>query len=495
MDRADGLTPRRVVQDQPMPPAESQHAGPADDAKIAGLLRQLPSVDALAERVADAQDVQPPRTLVTEACRSVIDDCRRRIRLGELPGVDVGTLAQQAAGQLSAMDRPVLESVINATGILLHTGLGRSPMAAEAVAALADVGQHYAPVEIDMQSGQRNRRADVVRDLLCSLTGSESATVVNNNAAATLLTLAAVAGGKQVIVSRGELIEIGGSFRLPDVMQISRATLREVGTTNRTRLADYADAVGPETGAILKAHCSNYRIVGFTEATPVEDLVGLAQQHDVPLIDDIGSGALRSMARYGLADEPVASQSIAAGAGLVLFSGDKLLGGPQAGIIVGRRQWIERIESHPLYRAFRVDKLTLAALGRTLQLHRDPAEVERKIPLYRMLCLTLTQLRQRGEALAGQLNGKLGSVRCEVVEAQAHVGGGSTPAQAIPSIALRLTPGDGGEQQWADRLRQANPRVLSRLAKDAVWFDLRSVLDDQLNDLARAIVDTAPVPR
>lgn len=455
-------------------------------------LRALPAVDALVDAVVDKLETKTPsRVMLTRICRDTIEHQRQQILQGDDAATEMQTLAQLATEAWHRSNEPVLSSVINATGILLHTGLGRSPLSDQAVAALTDVAKHYAPVELDMASGKRNRRADVVRSLLCELTGSESATVVNNNAAATLLTLAAVAENKEVIVSRGELIEIGGSFRLPDVMEISRATLKEVGTTNRTRISDYAKAITPQTGAILKAHSSNYRIVGFTEDTGIKALVKLGNEHGIPVIDDIGSGALHDMHPYGLGDEPVAKDSIDAGADLVLFSGDKLLGGPQAGIIVGKREWIERIETHPLYRAFRVDKLTFAALASTLQIHRDPQAVQQHIPLYIMLSLTMEQLHERAKQLTTQLENKLASADVQVIESEAFVGGGTTPAQAVPSVAVRITPKSGREQQWADQLRQTKPPVLVRIAEGGLWFDMRSIMPDQFDALAKCIMDIA----
>lgn len=471
----------------------SDNTETADHPAMNQTLRQLPSVDALVSQV-QHRSIEPAisSTLIKQAARHIIEQQRKSILAGDLStATGLEALAGMTFERLEILARPILSSVINATGILLHTGLGRAPLARETVLALTDVAGHYAPVELDMQSGKRNRRADVVRALLCELTGSESATVVNNNAAATLLTLAAVAAEKQVIVSRGELVEIGGSFRLPDVMQIGRATLCEVGTTNRTRIADYAQAITPDTAAILKVHPSNFRIMGFTEAASLEQLVQLGHEHDLAVIDDIGSGALHPMDKYGLIDEPVASDSIRAGADLVLFSGDKLLGGPQAGIIVGSHQWIDRIEQHPLYRAFRVDKLTFAALGRTLQIHRDIAEVERQIPLYQMLVLTMDELHHRGQALFERLTNHIKSATLEVIESEAFIGGGSTPAQAIPSVALCLKPHDASEQQWADRLRKAKYPVLARVTQGKLWFDLRSVMSDQHDALVESIMDIA----
>src|SRR5207253_3598418 len=299
--------------------------------------------------------------------------------------------------RLHRESQPRLRGVINATGIVLHTNLGRAPMAEEAARAAYDAARGYLNLELDLETGKRASRQDAVRDRVCRLTGAESATAVNNNAAATVIVLRALCAGKEVILSRGQLIEIGGSFRIPEIMAVSGAVLREVGTTNITRLADYEKAIGSNTGALMQVHSSNYRISGFTKSVPLADLVGLGKKHSLPVIDDIGSGALIDFSRFGFQGEPVARDSIVAGADLVLFSGDKLLGGPQAGLLAGRRDLIQKIEKDPLMRAFRLDKMTLAALEATLRLYLNEERALQEIPGLRMLGLPLPELCQRAE--------------------------------------------------------------------------------------------------
>jgi L-seryl-tRNA(Ser) seleniumtransferase len=330
---------------------------------MSSVLRNIPSVTELL-------DSPPLKSLVNRVSNNVVvsgvrqflGDMRTQVQSAAANVPTATELAQKIAEWIATEERQSLRPVINATGILLHTGLGRAPLAEEAIAAMAEVSRGYASVELDLASGERSQRAIAVERSLVQLTGAEAATVVNNNAGATLLTLAALAVGREVIVSRGQLIEIGGSFRLPEVMSASGAVLREVGTTNKTRIGDYAAAIGDRTAALLRVHTSNYAVVGFTEDAPLAALVALGRKHNLPVIDDIGSGALIDLAKYGVQGEPVAAESIRAGADLVLFSGDKLLGGPQCGIIAGRRNLVQQVARHPLMRAFRVDKLTLAAL-------------------------------------------------------------------------------------------------------------------------------------
>src|SRR5262249_25318833 len=309
--------------------------------------------------------------------------------------VTLEAITERVAVRVEAAAAPMLRAVINATGIVLHTNLGRSPIAEPAARAAYDAARGYLNLELDLGTGKRSSRQDPIRDVLCPLLGCESATAVNNCAAATVITLRALAAGKEAIVSRGQLIEIGGSFRIPEIMGVSGATLREVGTTNITRIKDYERAIGPSTGALMRIHHSNYRISGFAEAATLEELVALGRKHNVPVIDDIGSGAMIDFARFGLPGDPVVGESLAIGADLVLFSGDKLLGGPQAGIIIGKKELVQRIEKDPLMRAFRLDKMTLAALEATLRLYRHPDRALAEIPILRMLSLTPNDLRPR----------------------------------------------------------------------------------------------------
>jgi len=429
-----------------------------------------------------------PRPLVVEAARAALDDMRAQLM--NAPATDAAALGPRLIDmvhhRLRRALRPPLGPVINATGIIIHTGLGRAPLAEAAARAAFEATRQYAPVELAMDTGERGRRSQIVHELLCALTGAESATVVNNNAAALMITLSTLAAGRSVIVSRGELIEIGGSFRLPDVMKAGGAVLREVGTTNRTRLSDYENAIDDMTALLMKVHTSNYRIAGFTQSVTIDVLATLGRHHGLPVIDDIGSGALIDLAAYGVqSDEPSASAAIAAGADLVLFSGDKLLGGPQAGIIVGRGDLIERIEKSPMMRALRVDKYTLAALGATLQLHRDPRNAAAAIPVLRMLTTPLEDLEHRGREITNQLRGVDATVTVE--PSHAYLGGGSLPTEAIPSVAITIAPANMAEAEFAQRLRQADLPVIARVRDGAAWFDLRTVFPNQDEALIAAI--------
>ncbi len=340
-------------------------------------LRQLPAVN----EVLDHDALRPARArhaheAVAAAVRREIDELRESLKNGQT-SVDLLDLVRRVAARLEADAAPRIRSIINATGIVLHTNLGRSPLAESAARAAYDAGRGYLNLEFDLATGQRSSRQRPIRDILTRLTGAEAATAVNNCAAATVIVLRALAAGREAIVSRGQLVEIGGSFRIPEIMAVSGATLREVGTTNITRLDDYQRAIGPNTAVLMRVHTSNFRVRGFTEAVALEDLVALGRKHNVPVLDDVGSGALVDFAAFGMPGEPVVPHSIAAGADLVLCSGDKLQGGPQAGLILGRREFIERIERDPLMRAFRLDKMTLAALEATLRLYLNPEEAMR----------------------------------------------------------------------------------------------------------------------
>lgn len=449
---------------------------------MSNLLRNIPSVTELLEKP-PLQQISDSlhRSVVVNHVRGFLDQLRSQVQTSrdQIPIPEANELAERIAAWILVEEVSPLRPVINATGILLHTGLGRAPLATEAIEAMSEIAAGYASVELDLPSGQRSQRMQAVAPLLKELTGAESAAVVNNNAGATLLTLSAVATGKEVIVSRGQLVEIGGSYRLPDVMQASGARLKEIGTTNKTRLADYENAIGPETGALLQVHTSNYVIAGFSEATPLPDLVRLGQQHELPVIDDIGSGALIDFQRFGIQDEPTVAGSIRAGADLVLFSGDKLLGGPQCGIIVGRERWIKKIMKHPLMRALRVDKVTLAGLRATLQLYRDPDTACQRIPLLALLNTSIEALRQRAEQLASQLKGYDAVKDVAIVDDITYLGGGSVPTQAIPTCCLSIDSGNRSIDSLATQLRSAKTSVVGRIHQDRLLLDLRSLLPAQ----------------
>jgi L-seryl-tRNA(Ser) seleniumtransferase len=435
------------------------------------------------------------RERVVQAVRAAVDEARAAIERGEPSVVEPAHLARRAAA-IVAGDRPRLRRVLNASGILLHTGLGRAPLAEEAVAAIGDVARGYCNLEIDLESGERGKRTGGVAELLARLTGAEAATVVNNNAGATVLALRALAAGREVIVSRGQLIEIGGSFRLPEIFEASGARLREVGTTNRTRLADYAAAIGPETAALLRVHPSNYRIVGFTESVAIGELAALAHAKGLWAIDDLGSGALAADLVPVEHDEPTFAESVAAGADLILASGDKLLGGPQCGLIAGRRAAVSRVESDPLMRALRVDKLTIAALEATLRLALDRTHAHERIPLWRFLSLPLDHLEARSNRVAETLRGNAG-LNATVAPAESYLGGGSAPARPVPTFVVRVSkpfPAPcTNENEWARALRLGDPSVVARVQGGAVLFDLRAVAaaDDGL--LCNAIIGPNPI--
>ena len=445
---------------------------------MANLLRNIPSVTELLEtpslkRLSDSVS----RNVVVSGVRRFLDDMREEVRdaASEMHVPAASELAERIASWIMTEEKPPLRPVINATGILLHTGLGRAPLAQEAIDEVAAVAGGYASVEVDLASGERSQRTVAVERLLTDLTGADAAAICNNNAGATMLTLAALGSGKEVIVSRGQLVEIGGSYRLPDVMATSGATLREVGTTNKTHLADYEKAIGEETAALMRVHTSNFKVVGFTSEPTLEEMVRLAHQRKLPLIDDIGSGALLDFARYGLSDEPIAADSIRAGADVVLFSGDKLLGGPQCGIAVGKKAMIERLTRHPMMRALRVDKITLAALAATLRLYRDPTVAENSIPLLAMLSTSMENLRTRAERLAPQLAACSAVDAAEPVEDETFLGGGSVPAQRIGTWCVAIKPAGMNVDRFARTLRNGTPSIFGRVQQDRLLLDLRTV--------------------
>ena len=425
--------------------------------------RQLPSVNALLESdgVRALLD-RAPRSLVVDAVRHAIDAARQ----GSVPATGA-EWTSAITRTLDAAQRPSLRPVINATGVVLHTNLGRAPLAREALRAIADTAGGYANLEYDVEHGARGSRYDHCASLLCGLTGAGGALVVNNNAAALVLALNTLANGRDVVISRGELVEIGGSFRIPDIMERSGARLHEVGTTNRTHASDYESAIGDTTAAVLKVHRSNFAMEGFVAEMDARDLASLSRARGLPLIHDLGSGLMIPLDGLGLTGEPTAADAIRAGAHVVTMSGDKLLGGPQAGIIVGDARLVKRMRENPLLRALRVDKLTLAALEATLMLYRDPARALTEIPVLRMLGTPVAALRARAEALRA----KIGPA-AQVVDTDASVGGGAFPAARIASVALAIS-GDAGALE--ERLRLGDPAVIGRVSDGRLLVDLRTV--------------------
>src|SRR3989454_2198490 len=418
-------------------------------------LRDLPSVDELARQSEDP--------LAVEAARKVVARAREQIQAGD----DPGDLRAQLQTELTSARAPHLRRAINATGVIVHTNLGGAPLADAALDRVREIAQGYSNLEYDLTAGGRGSRQDHVADVLRRLTGAESALVVNNNAAAVMLALAALAEGREVLVSRGELIEIGDGFRIPDVLERSGARLREVGTTNRTRASDYEAAIGPETAVLLRVHQSNFRVVGFTARPSLRELSDVARRHDLPLVDDLGSGAL-----VDIGDEPTARASLAGGADLVCFSGDKLLGGPQAGIVVGRTDLVERLRRHPLQRALRADKLTLAALEGTLRLYLDGAP--ERIPVLRMLLSYVGPRRARAERLAALVGGT-------VEETIGRVGGGALPLVEIGSFACAV------EESLATPLRTGEPPVIGIVRDGKLLLDCLTLADDEADEVAAAI--------
>jgi L-seryl-tRNA(Ser) seleniumtransferase len=453
-------------------------------------LRNIPSVSELLDNPRLQELIQHiDRTTVLATVRTVLNELRgefqRAAEEWTLPNIP--ELADRIARRVVRSEVAPLRPVINATGILLHTGLGRAPLAEEAIAAMAAVARDYASVEVDLVSGQRTRRKVAVESLLCELTGAEAALVVNNNAGATMLALAALAAGREVIVSRGELIEIGGSYRLPDVMAASGAVLREVGTTNKTRVGDYAAAIREQTAALLLVHPSNFVVVGFSQSVELPELVDLGRRHRMAVIHDIGSGAMIDFARFGFRGEPLAATSIAQGADVVLASGDKLLGGPQCGLILGRRELVERIERHPLARALRVDKLRLAALAATLRLYRDPEKAVQTIPLLRLVSTPAESLKQRAERLAAEMASAGGVEEAAAVAGVTYLGGGSIPTQELLTWCVALKPKGMSVERMAAALRTGEPAVMGRVQQDRLLLDLRSVLPHQDESLLAAV--------
>jgi len=457
-------------------------------------LRRIPSVD----RLLDDETVQElvaacGHRLTVSVLRETLDSMRDEVRAGaDVP--DVAAIVARTGAYLKGCLAPTLRPVINATGVIIHTNLGRAPLSAAAQVAIGEVSQGYSTLEYDLQAGERGHRTIHAERLLCQLTGAEAALVVNNNAGAVLLALTGLAQGRGVVISRGQLVEIGGGFRIPDVMRESGAHLIEVGTTNRTHLRDYEAAIktrlytggAPPVELILRAHHSNFRIVGFTTEPTLSELVTLGEKHVLPVMDDLGSGALLDTAQFGLAHEPTVQESVAAGAAVVCFSGDKLLGGPQAGIIVGQAEYVEPLKRHPLARALRSDKLCLAGLQATLLAYLMDKATE-QIPVWRMISMGLDEIERRARQWRQAL--QEAGVEAEVVDGQSTVGGGSLPGETLPTklVALEVVHPD----QLAAALRAADPPVIVRIEEDQVVLDPRTVLPDGEWQLLRAVIAAA----
>ena len=478
------------------------------------LLRGLPKIDeVMRQESLVVLSEEKGDLLVTEAVRSVISDLRQSIL--ELRDKDTGrfdvsqleitSVAAAAAARLAEEEELNLFPLINATGTILHTNLGRAPLCEDAVINVGKVSRGYSDLEYNVPKGKRGSRHDLVGDLIAELTGAEDAMVVNNNAAATMIVLATLGAGKEIIVSRGELVEIGGAFRIPDIMMQSGAYLTEVGTSNKTKASDYENAIMTredieegswydkdprhgerfETGALMKVHKSNYDIVGFTEEASLEELVEIGKKHDLPVVFDMGNGLMLDMSAYGL-DEPNIPASLATGIDVMLFSGDKLLGGPQAGIIVGKKKYIKAMKKHPLARAMRVDKMTFAALEATLMKYRDPKTALRDIPVLNMISTSEDDLRRRAEKLADAITRTAPDVKLDIVRVEDQIGGGSAPMVRLPGWAVAVKDGMKSADRMERKLRKADVPVIARINDDRLLLCVRTIADSELDTVARA---------
>ena len=434
-------------------------------------LRDLPSVEKLLQQ-ADSLIEQYGRPLTLDAFRAVLEEIRTRFKSKPEAGLPANEeILAQVESQLARWTASTLLPVINATGVILHTNLGRAPLSPATIQAMKDVSENYSTLEYDVVKGQRGSRSVHAEAILQKLTGAEAAVIVNNNASAVLLILSALANKKRVVISRTQLVEIGGGFRVPDVMRQSGARLVEIGTTNKVRLSDYKEALEQPAGLVLHAHRSNFRIIGFTEEPTLQEIVNTAHSAGIPLVDDLGSGALLDTAAYGFDHEPTVQESLAAGVDVVCFSGDKLLGGPQAGIIIGRKDLLDRIRKHPLARAVRADKTCLAGITATL-LHYLKDEATQEIPVWKMMACTLEQLKSRAEMWRDMLG------QGDVISSESTVGGGSLPDESVATfvLALRVKSPD----KFLKKLREANPPIIARVENDTILFDPRTVLQDGL---------------
>ncbi len=460
------------------------------------LFKKIPSVDRLLLSPG-LKDISSsyPRSLVLNAIHQVLDELRVYIQKGKISKVSelsLETVSGQVAERLQELSRPSLRPVINATGVIVHTNLGRSVLAESVLKKFRPLAGGYSNLEYNLDQGKRGSRYTHVENILKELTSAEAAMVVNNNAAAVLISLETLAKGREVVVSRGQLVEIGGSFRIPAVMQKSGAKMVEVGTTNKTHLWDYEEVIGPETALLLKVHTSNYQIVGFTEEVPLTELVELGKRYTIPVMEDLGSGGLVDFSKYGLVKEPTVKEALDQGVDIVTFSGDKLLGGPQAGIILGRKDVVEAIKKNPLNRALRIDKLTLLALEETLRMYRDERTLLREIPTLRMIGQPYKSLAKKAERLL-KLVGKLktGNFSLELADGNSRPGGGALPLSELPSRMLCMVPGKLSCQFMETWLRSYDTPVIGRVEKETVLLDVRTIQDRELKVVADAIRELA----
>lgn len=454
------------------------------------ILRSLPAVHMLADdpdvrRFAENAGV--PHDFVVHAVQDVLAEHRNQLLGGEEAPADREQLKERILQSMGDRLAPRLRRVINGTGVILHTNLGRALLGDGAVRQVTEAAAYYSNLEYDIETGNRGSRHSHVEDLICRLTGAEAAMVVNNNAAAVFLVLRAMAAGREVIISRGQLVEIGGSFRVSDIMEESGAKLVEVGTSNKTHLHDYERAVTEQTALLMKVHTSNFRVIGFTSAVSLAELVELGAKHRVPVYEDLGSGDLFGLKHYGIGDEPAVKEAIAAGADLVSFSGDKLLGGPQAGMIAGRKEWIDRLKKHPLARALRVDKMTLAALDSTLRLYMQPELAKKEIPAIRDILAPLAEIEQRAAGFIERL-GRHPQLAATLVDDESEVGGGTLPGVTLPTKAAALQFRDQPAHVVEQKLRRAAPPVIVRIAKEQIRIDFRTIRPEEVELVAEAVL-------
>ncbi len=470
--------------------------------KQQALLKKLPGVDIVLEKIrlekiSDDKDFkETPKSVLVNSIRLVIEDLRKIIKTQNrettgnitLDTIDIRTIIKQVKLSVNEAMAPNLLCVINATGVVIHTNLGRSLLSSDAVNQMVSVSDRYSNLELDLSTGKRGLRYSCIEDILCEISGAEAAMVVNNNAAAVLLCLDTMAKNKEVIVSRGELVEIGGSFRIPDVMAKSGAILKEVGTTNRTHLKDYEKAIESTTGLLLKVHTSNYCVVGFTADVSLNEMVELGERYHVPVMEDLGSGTFVDFSKYGMLKEPTVQESVAAGVDVVTFSGDKLLGGPQAGIIVGRKSFIDQIRKNPLTRALRIDKLTLAALEGTLRLYRDEEKAVRMVPTLRMLTTSFEEIEKKAVLLEEELR-NLNDSRLGIHQKKltSRVGGGALPLLDIPSKCIGIEVKGKSANDIEKEMRKNSPPIIGRIENDIFIMDLRTVGEDEISIVAEAI--------
>lgn len=452
------------------------------------LLASLPKVDVLlsSDKIKNIEDIS--RSLIVEAVRETVDLYRKNILGESIKSFTLEEIEEEILRTIYKKNSMHLKRVINATGTVLHTNLGRAVLAKSAVDAVINISMGFNNLEFDLEKGQRGSRYSHVEELLCKITGAEAAVVVNNNAAAVMLALSTLSKGKEAIVSRGQLVEIGGSFRVPAVMEQSGAKLVEVGTTNRTHLFDYENAIGEDTGVILKVHQSNYKILGFTEEVEIEELVNLGESRGIPVIEDIGSGVFADMSKYGLTYEPTVQNSVKKGIDVVTFSGDKLLGGPQAGIIVGKKKYIDMMKKNQLTRALRIDKMTLAALEATLKLYLDESRAVNEIPGLHMLSKELDVLKKDAAKLSKMLKSRVKDrALIEVSRDFSQVGGGAMPLERLETYVVTLKPVNKSVEKLEADLRNGEVPIISRIYKDRIIFDVRTIFDDEYRIIAETI--------